>query len=124
MAKKARYGMIAAAIIGIVVYMFVLRNPLKQDPQKIIIRNGTTGEETILIGENKDQFMAKLSEIEPKISGFHLWTSGYRYMIFFEDNGRTRDITTKGKNRFVSGIIEYTTDIDIISIMEEFTGSK
>lgn len=124
MTKKVRYGMIAAAIIGIVVYMFVLRNPLKQDPQKIIIRNGTTGEETILIGENKDQFMAKLSEIEPKISGFHLWTSGYRYMIFFEDNGRTRDITTKGKNRFVSGIIEYTTDIDIISIMEEFTSSK
>lgn len=124
MGKKARYGMIAAAIIGIVVYMFVLRNPLKQDPQKIIIRNGTTGEETIIIEENKDQFMAKLSEAEPKISGFHLWTSGYRYMIFFEDNGRTRDITTKGKNRFVSGIIEYTTDIDIISIMEEFTSSK
>ncbi|HBW13922.1 MAG TPA: hypothetical protein DEF30_08910 [Proteiniclasticum sp.] len=124
MTKKVRYGMIAAAIMGIVVYLFVIRNPLKQDPQKIIIRNGTTGEETILIGENKDQFMAKLSEIEPKISGFHLWTSGYRYMIFFEDNGRTRDITTKGKNRFVSGIIEYTTDIDIISIMEEFTSSK
>ena len=124
MGKKARNGMIAAAIMGIVVYLFVIRNPLKQDPQKIIIRNGTTGEETILIGENKDQFMAKLSEIEPKISGFHLWTSGYRYMIFFEDNGRTRDITTKGKNRFVSGIIEYTTDIGIISIMEEFTSSK
>ena len=124
MAKKARYGMIAAAIIGIVVYMFVLRNPLKQDPQKIIIRNGTTGEETILIDENKDKFMNELSEIEPQISGFHLWTSGYRYMIFFEDNGRTRDITTKGKNRFVSGIIEYTTDQDIISIVEEFTSSK
>lgn len=116
--------MIAAAIMGIVVYLFVLRNPLKQDPQKIIIRNGTTGEETILIEENKDQFMAKVSEIEPKISGFHLWTSGYRYMIFFEDNGRTRDITTKGKNRFVSGIIEYTIDQDIISIVEEFTSSK
>lgn len=124
MAKKARYGMIAAAIIGIVVYMFVLRNPLKQDPQKIIIRNGTTGEETILIDENKDKFMNELSEIEPQISGFYLWTSGYRYMIFFEDNGRTRDITTKGKNRFVSGIIEYTTDQDIISIVEEFTSSK
>ena len=124
MAKKARYGMIAAAIMGIVVYLFVIRNPLKQDPQKIIIRNGTTGEETILIDENKDKFMNELSEIEPQISGFHLWTSGYRYMIFFEDNGRTRDITTKGKNRFVSGIIEYTTDQDIISIVEEFTSSK
>lgn len=124
MTKKVRNCMIAAAIMGIVVYLFVLRNPLKQDPQKIIIRNGTTGEETILIEENKDQFMAKVSEIEPKISGFHLWTSGYRYMIFFEDNGRTRDITTKGKNRFVSGIIEYTIDQDIISIVEEFTSSK
>ena len=96
MAKKARYGMIAAAIIGIVVYMFVLRNPLKQDPQKIIIRNGTTGEETILIEENKDQFMAKLSEAEPKISGFHLWTSGYRYMIFFRRQWKNKRHHNKG----------------------------
>ncbi len=50
----------------------VFRNPLKKDPQKIVIRNGTTGEETIFEEENKDKIMEKLLDVNLKISGLHI----------------------------------------------------
>lgn len=119
--KKVMYGIVIVVFIGIVTYMFAFRNPLKQNPQRIIIRNGTNGVETILVDESKDKIVDELLEIDSKISGIHLWTSGYRYIVYFEGSLRTKDITIYGKNKFVSGILEYTTNSDIISIIEEFT---
>lgn len=124
MDKKVRYGIITIVIIGITLYIFAFRNPLKQNPQRILIRNGTTGVETILIDHDKEEFMDKLREIDSRLSGIHLWTSGYQYIIYFEGNLRTKDITVRGNNSFVSGMMEYTTSSDIISIIEEFATTK
>lgn len=122
MKKKGKIFLVAMVLIaGILTGIMVTRNPLEQDPVKVMIRNGSTGEETVLEGEYAEEMMQRLSGVHSKLSGVHLWTSGYGYIIRFQDNGDADEVTVRGSDTYVSGLLKYKTDADLLKIIEEFT---
>ena len=121
MNKKVKVFLVAIILItGILTGILVTRNPLKQDPVKVMIKNGSTGEETVLEGENAEEMMQRLSDVHSKLSAIHLWTSGYGYIIRFQDNGDSDEVTVRGSDTYVSGLLKYKTDADLLKIIEEF----
>ncbi|MBO1265903.1 hypothetical protein J3A84_12755 [Proteiniclasticum sp. SCR006] len=121
MKKGFRNVFVAIALVaGISAIWVGTSNPLRQDPQKIMIRNGSTGEETVLEEESLVNMMESLKGVKTEVSGLHLWTSGYGYIISFQNNGYSDEITVYLPETIVSGFVRYKTDADLMKIIKEF----
>lgn len=98
--------------------LILIRSPFFKSAEKIEIQNGTTGEVFVIQGDEKNEFLNALQEIDISVSVVRIWTSGYEYMIRFIDGSSTKEVYVKNSNLFTGCFLIYKSDTDIIKLIE------
>ncbi len=118
MKKKAVIIIAIVFLVFAVVLVFGFVLPFPNEAERIEIQNGTTGEVFVIQGDEKNEFLNALQEIDISVSGFRIWTSGYEYMIKFIDGSSTKEVYVKNSNLFTGRFLIYKSDTDIIKLIE------
>ena len=108
---------------GLILGMVLLftRNPLNRTADRIMIRDGNTGEEYNLSGEEMERLLRKFAETKTKVVGINYYnTTGYSYMVYFFYKDKGSSVVIKGDGYFESDLLRYKADRDIEKIIREF----
>lgn len=122
--------MIPAIIIGIAlisIFIYFANNPFSSGIKKtdrIEIKNGTTGEQYVLEGEDAAALADKLLNIDSKVSGIKKWHSGYSYIIYIYVGDNVKKVVVNTGNFFETGLFTYDTDDDIKAIVQDAVGDN
>ena len=118
MKKKAVIVIAIVFLVFAVVLVFRFVLPFPKEAEKIEIQNGTTGEVFVIQGDEKNEFLNALQEIDISVSGVRIWTSGYEYMIRFIDGSSTKEVYVKNSSLLQGQFLTYKSDTDVIKLIE------
>ncbi len=118
--RKLNLVLVISIILSILIIIgFVIRNPIPQHAENVLIQNGNTGKRLLLSEEQKDMFMKEFSELKPILSGISIskaFYSGYNYKVSFDG----KDITHINERSFMSGFFVYKTKENMINLIKKY----
>lgn len=117
---KIQLSMTAIALIGMLLIYFLVGTPFDSsinDFSRIEIQNGTNGKLYLLENKASSIFSSELLDLDAKVIGLDIWSSGYRYKIQFFNKNNTDEIIVKTENIIKKGIFKYKTNKDIIRLI-------
>lgn len=114
MKKKRIVVFCILVVVCVIVFLLKNHNPFIGQYHSAEIMNGNTGEVYQIEQSRMEDFITELSALDIRISGAHLWTSGYQYRIILHRNNNEKDIFIYGEHDLQSGCIKYRTEHNIL----------